>query len=454
MIKLPQRQEELVKSWNVRHCIEIDFQNGLKVYPDIEDESHIKLQSDISIEYGVSQSNDYDVGNTIIKTIKFTLSTLGRDYQSYSWNNITCDVYYLIQEYDAQEFEKIYIGKYIVLADVYKRTETIEITAYDFIYKQSLIDAQSWFTKNIIFPIKVGDLYIKLAESIEVQIDEDNYNNLINKDYMILEATQLGGKTLRDVLGWIAAICCGNACMLISYNVDTYQEKLNIVGLNDINNTIQDKQEGLVGELSKSDYSTQGYQRLNITIDAYNTTVQKQTGAEGSQYNINGNGIFHFQNSDTQNIADNILNKLQQVKYVPYTLPLNMPYFLIYQPGDVVQIDFFGETIKSPISYISCDGIITCNNNNFSFKGSEYKVGDNQQQQNIQNAVTQGITDIPNAIINTVDDVNNRIETKWIYGNEDQNIDIIAYFDDNMFTKKLFINGEEIDVTNTTGTVN
>lgn len=144
--------------------------------------------------------------------------------------------------------------------------KTIEVTAYD----QMILfdeDMPSSASLGITYPTTVKVIFQKMCQHFSITPKATNF---LNNDLVVsAEPEDFGMATMRQVLGWIAEVACGNARF-------TRDGKLEIAWFTTVNRTYN---EGKYAEFTPAWYETAGingmyYRNTNAGTETTNGTVK------------------------------------------------------------------------------------------------------------------------------------------------------------------------------------
>ncbi|MDV3426670.1 MAG: hypothetical protein LIR50_05705 [Bacillota bacterium] len=263
----------------------------------------------------VVQPNDgFSIGNTISQSLEITLRNDGGAYASVGVVNASIAL-------NIEEFlEYVPLGIFNI-DDVNKTDYTVKLTCYDNMIKFETPYASS------------------LGNTPTLQQVVDELKNLTGVDYDITNwiipnytVTKLSGYTCREVLGYVASICGGNAYI-------TRQGKFTVVVPREVDYTIETK--SMINQGYKIEDQT--YKIGMITCQnknsddntGYDSSEDKNTISVGS---LSADSMeLAFTNSwVTESILTDIYNKLKNFSYLGYDLKWQGD--LVLDAGDIITV--------------------------------------------------------------------------------------------------------------------
>lgn len=253
-------------------------------------------------------SDGFSIGNTPSQTLDLTL--LNNGYTIYSANQVKIE----IGINTGSTIEYLVLG-YFNIDDVEKTDYTTKITAFD-----NMIKFEAPFFSNIAYPATLQAVVNELAAKTGVQFTGSLPSYTLSK---------LEGFTCREILGYVASLCGGNA-------VITRDGKFTIFVPQDINYSI--------GTDNYFDYKREEvkYKISKVSCKAGDTELIKGTlGADSMELTFENPWL-------TDSILTDIYNKLNGFEYLGYTMKWQGDLSL--DIGDIVTCtDIKGVVRKLPI---------------------------------------------------------------------------------------------------------
>ena len=163
------------------------------------------MQSSLVITTGRSDEGSFSIGNAIIGQLDFEIDNSGGLYDNMSFEDAVFDV--RIGLITGQSYTGVltpeWIRKGIFTAEEITVDENyIKITAFDNLAKTDVPFSES----NISFPITLGNLYQRICAFCGVPYESTGFDN---SGLVISSGNEIDGSTTcRDVLSYIAQLCC------------------------------------------------------------------------------------------------------------------------------------------------------------------------------------------------------------------------------------------------------
>lgn len=253
-------------------------------------------------------SEGFSIGNTPSQTLDLTL--LKKEDTIYSANQVKIE----IGINTGSTIEYLVLG-YFNIDDIEKTDYTTKITAFD-----NMIKFEAPFFSNIAYPATLQAVVNELAAKTGVQFTGSLPSYTLSK---------LEGFTCREILGYVASLCGGNA-------VITRDGKFTIVVPQDINYSI--------GTDNYFDYKREEvkYKISKVSCKAGDTELIKGTlGADSMELTFENPWV-------TDSILTDIYNKLNGFEYLGYTMKWQGDLSL--DIGDIITCtDIKGVVRKLPI---------------------------------------------------------------------------------------------------------
>lgn len=302
--------------------------------------------------------------------LRFALFNENQTIKGLLGKSVVAEHAIIVPEHLTPYVERIPLGTYTIVDVVKDGDYILQCTCYDAMLAfDAIID--DWWNKEITFPITIKDLVIALFN--KVGIDYSLPETFTNSTFEITnrpvffentKASELLGYIQEIVGGFFKADRYGVVRLLNARKLDTsgltpkiglyphaglYPAASDVIGFGDDAEVQNYTYRQIFGELTTADYATNKITSVQIRGTADDVGVVVGDGRE--TYVIEGNPLlFNITDATGRPVAENILNAIRGITYVPFTGEFKSMPFL--EVGDCVYVTTYkGNLVKSPIFY-------------------------------------------------------------------------------------------------------
>lgn len=275
------------------------------------------VSGSLMIHNQCSDSPDIKLGAVYIGTLECTfanVSGIGR----YSWKGNTV---FLEEGLRVSYSSYEYVPKGIwTITEAEWNKDGVSVKAYDNMRK---LDKPFPYTQiNACMPMDILNI---ICTDCNVQCGMEDLNDFCNGNSVLIMTDPGDIETYQDALYWLAQALCAFA------TIDRNGKLVLRRFVSDPVDTVQSRQR--YNESSFSDYETR-YTGVSVVNMSDNTTkYYPATVDDGSTINLGANPFLQSLTRDT--LMQNILNEIQQIRYVPFSASMLDGAF--YDLGDVIQ---------------------------------------------------------------------------------------------------------------------
>ena len=322
---------------------------------------------------------------------------------------------------DDDTTETVPLGTYTIADAVNDGDYIITCTCYDgMLAFDKVVD--TWWNETVEFPITIKNLVKSLFEEVNVQYDLPAEFTNFNFE-ITTRPTFFDGIKASEILGYIQEIAGGffkvnrfgivkflGVKQISAYGLypkiglypksDLYPTTSDTVGFGEDAKLNEYSYRQIFGELTVADYAINAVTALQIRGTESDVGITVGTGSD--VFVIEGNPLLYNITGDDLVVAENILDVVKNITYVPFTGEFTaLPYLEV---GDCVYaVTYKGKKIKSPILYrvlnnqkLSVD--------NFTTKGTKQR-----QNKRTFNSTITTISQRTHEMKNTVDELSSTV---------------------------------------------
>ncbi|MEK5038970.1 hypothetical protein [Sporosarcina sp. FSL K6-3457] len=277
-----------------------------------------------NIEESILTGEDFKFGSATAATIDLTLLNMDDSLtaKSFEGKEVHVEIGAMLDKFH-QPFEYVSMG-YFLVDQASKEKSTIQLSGFD-----KMILFEQPYVTSLTYPTTLKQILQEICTLAGVPLKTTSF---VNDDYMVSNAPDLDGVTLRMALEYVSELACGFARV----NRDN---QLEIVTLSESGVTI-DKSNYYAMNLSEYEYGPIDYVVIN------NEGIIEDIGEGTSILEIKDN-IFTF--NEKGNLLTNIYNRVKSFRFKPFTATWQGN--VLTAPGDMIDVSYkAGETYRSFIA--------------------------------------------------------------------------------------------------------